>query len=183
MLNPHTRTYENHSGLTTLAESVEDSNFVTINVDGLPLYRSSSLELWPIMCIFSNNSPFVVALCCRNGKPSCVDTYLQDFLEYNVLRDRGVTHVDKLLKITFICDVRGLRHCCMLQCLMYGEHCVVFSLVRTPAATHMQHWRSLFSSVSCQILNRRRQFTAITSDILTISLHCGLCCVCLKTEF
>lgn len=47
-----------------------------VNVDGLPLYKSSSLELWPIICSFDRCKPFIVALYCGVGKPSGVEAYL-----------------------------------------------------------------------------------------------------------
>ncbi|KAJ7996429.1 hypothetical protein DPEC_G00236980, partial [Dallia pectoralis] len=43
-----------------------------INVDGLPLFRSSSTQFWPILGFVQNlpnHKPFVIALFAGNGKP------------------------------------------------------------------------------------------------------------------
>lgn len=48
-----------------------------INVDGVPLFKSSRKQLWPILClVFTQHSyyqPFPVAIFCGNGKPSSLE--------------------------------------------------------------------------------------------------------------
>ena len=87
-----------------------------VNVDGLPLYRSSSLELWPIMCSFNNCKPFIVALYCGVGKPSGVEAYVENFLEeYERLSNEGIKYYGKTLKVNimaFVCDAPAR---CMLK--------------------------------------------------------------------
>jgi len=57
-----------------------------VNVDGLPLFKSSGLEFWPVMCSFDKYDPFVVPLYCGFGKPKYVYTFLEQFVdEYNKL--------------------------------------------------------------------------------------------------
>ena len=66
-----------------------------VNLDGPPCtnHPTYRLQLWPILCSFGNYSPFVVALCCAKGKPSCVNTYMDNFLEeYSLLRETGTNH-------------------------------------------------------------------------------------------
>jgi len=50
-----------------------------VNVDGVPLYKSSSVQAWPILCMFDKVSPFIVAVFVGNSKPSNLD-FLHDFL-------------------------------------------------------------------------------------------------------
>jgi hypothetical protein len=56
-----------------------------INIDGLPLFMSSNVQFWPILCgIVSNDrasmEPFLVALYCGISKPISAGEYLEDFL-------------------------------------------------------------------------------------------------------
>ena len=50
-----------------------------INVDGLPLFKSSSMELWPILIQFGNFDPVAVALYGGHKKPP-----IEEFLKYFV---------------------------------------------------------------------------------------------------
>jgi hypothetical protein len=53
------------------------------NFDGLPLFKSSNMELWPILCLARPVSckPFVVGLYCGAKKPASLSDYLQEFVE------------------------------------------------------------------------------------------------------
>ena len=68
-----------------------------MNIDGLPLFKSSNKNLWPILaCIVENKNtntiPFPIALFCGNGKPSNCTDFLRDFLiEYKELNENGLT--------------------------------------------------------------------------------------------
>jgi len=53
------------------------------NIDGLPLYKSSSSSLWPIMCKIANSQefdPFTVGCYCGVQKPEDLEAYLSDFV-------------------------------------------------------------------------------------------------------
>ncbi|KAG7459049.1 hypothetical protein MATL_G00227080 [Megalops atlanticus] len=45
-----------------------------LNVDGLPLFKSSSLQFWPILGLLQGvvRKPVVIALFCGNSKPNCL---------------------------------------------------------------------------------------------------------------
>lgn len=83
-----------------------------INVDGVPLYKSSSMQLWPILCKVFNQpdiyKPFLVAVYCGKQKPSNVNNYLRKFVtEVNHLQDVGIRINDVFFEISikaFICD-------------------------------------------------------------------------------
>lgn len=92
-----------------------------VNIDGLPLFKRSSKQLWPILgrignidelfvaAKFKNSDPFVVGVYYGNSKPTDVADYLMDFVQeanslYNVgiFYKHGCSHA---LKISaFICD-------------------------------------------------------------------------------
>lgn len=88
----------------------ENNNFIklNVNVDGIPLYKSSNEQFWPILIKFSNFKPALVALYCGKSKPEPVEQFLKDFLEeYMHLSQDGVVVEGKRLGldiISFICD-------------------------------------------------------------------------------
>ncbi|KAL0150376.1 hypothetical protein M9458_054193, partial [Cirrhinus mrigala] len=97
--------------LKVLAQSpgfLEDRIDMCFNIDGIPLFKSSSLQMWPILCSFHAFAPFIVALYCGKAKPSPVQDYLSDFLqELQHLKEDGIVHGEKTLQVTvkaFICD-------------------------------------------------------------------------------
>ncbi|XP_072751963.1 uncharacterized protein [Anoplolepis gracilipes] len=57
---------------------------IDINIDGLPVSKSSSVDVWPILgrCIgLYDQRPFVIGLFCGTGKPEPLDSYLKDFID------------------------------------------------------------------------------------------------------
>lgn len=61
-----------------------DTLSLNINVDGLPLFRSSNSQLWPILGIVNearNKAPFIIAVYGGSCKPKSIDEYLFDFVE------------------------------------------------------------------------------------------------------
>lgn len=83
--------------------------YLTINIDGLPIYNNSNLEVWPILCgIFgSNRRPLAIAIYCGKGKPP-VSEFLAEFVgELDHALRNGVTingiHTVIQLKF-FVCD-------------------------------------------------------------------------------
>ena len=88
--------------------SRENVVVLNINVDGLPLFRSSNLQIWPILCSVQRFQPFVVALFCGTAKPASVSDFMSDFLEdVNRLQQDGIAFQDEILKVkvgSFICD-------------------------------------------------------------------------------
>lgn len=79
-----------------------------INIDGLPLFKSSKTQLWPILAKFHNSEPFLVSLFCGTGKPEPVEDYLQDFIqELDGLQKNGIVHEGTQFEVkinAFICD-------------------------------------------------------------------------------
>lgn len=53
------------------------------SIDGLPLWRTSGIGFWPILCRLTNcgdSTPFVVSMFCDNGKPPDLQSFLGPFL-------------------------------------------------------------------------------------------------------
>ncbi|XP_076280281.1 uncharacterized protein LOC143209033 [Lasioglossum baleicum] len=82
------------------------------NVDGLPLFKSSKKQFWPILCkIFHDPDiyrPFPVAIYCGDGKPTNIERYLEKFInEINDLQRNGIAIDSRRFTISikaFICD-------------------------------------------------------------------------------
>lgn len=55
-----------------------------VNIDGIPLANSSSIQFWPILCKINQSlyklEPFIVAVYCGQSKPSNIHDYLKDFI-------------------------------------------------------------------------------------------------------
>lgn len=80
------------------------------NVDGLPLYKSSSVSVWPLLAKIDNLKPsivFPVLVTVGSHKPHDLDFLKEAITEMNDLASDGVFHKGKRLKIIFsahICD-------------------------------------------------------------------------------
>ena len=88
------------------------------NVDGLPLYRSSPVDFWPILCrafVGSSITPvFPVGLYCGKSKPQSVDVFLEDFLrDINATLANGLYINQKHRAVaihSFICDAPARQY-------------------------------------------------------------------------
>ena len=89
------------------------------NIDGLPLYKSSGLNMWPIlMKIDSVFRPMPVAVFLGNGKP-----ILSKFLEKLVGELKTITsfglvcgsYIVKFAKILFVCDAPAKSYICEIM--------------------------------------------------------------------
>jgi len=117
--------------------SATNSVDLFFNVDGLPLYRSSSKQFWPILGkVFdsvnhtSGSNPFTVAIFHGTSKPMSVDEFLKDFVEEMcLLTEKGFHFVDRRYDIRvkgFSCDApaRAFIKCIKSHTGYYGcEKC------------------------------------------------------------
>lgn len=81
-----------------------------INCDGLPLYKSSAKQFWPILCKVHNTpdiyEPFPVAVFSGDEKPNNLSSYLSDFIkEMNKLTREGIIIEEQLFKVRIMCFV------------------------------------------------------------------------------
>jgi hypothetical protein len=52
-----------------------------VNIDGIQVFKSTDLQIWPILCQVNSSQPMIVALFVGNSKPSSVSVFLSDFVE------------------------------------------------------------------------------------------------------
>ena len=75
-----------------------------VNIDGLPLFKSSDVEVWPILGTVNGGDPFVIALWSGSGKPQSVLEFLKEFLtEYNTLCHSGIETADGVVEFELKC--------------------------------------------------------------------------------
>ncbi len=84
---------------------------IQINVDGLPLYKSSTESFWPILGLLSqehNPEPFVIGLWVGISKPKDTNEYIKAFVDEMVdIEANGIIYDDKTLQVkieNFVCD-------------------------------------------------------------------------------
>jgi hypothetical protein len=82
-----------------------------VNIDGLPLFKSSSGQFWPILAFIEElpkKDPFVVGLFYGTTKPKDVADYLGDFrAEMILLQENGIRYGDQVFDVrlsAFVCD-------------------------------------------------------------------------------
>lgn len=80
---------------------------IDINIDDLPISKSSSVDVWPILgrCIgLYDQRPFVIGLFCGSGKPEPLDLYLKDFIdELKVLQNDGINYNHQIFRVFIKC--------------------------------------------------------------------------------
>ena len=88
------------------------------NIDGLPLYRSSPVDLWPILCRViigdSYSKVFPVAIFCGKSKPKSVDEYMNQFVqEVFELTVNGLELKGTVFSVSihsFVCDAPARQY-------------------------------------------------------------------------
>lgn len=100
-------------GLTDylLNEKTPEEQVISLdfNIDGLPLAKSSNLQVWPILCnVVATKYIFFVGLYSGNSKPNSSNSFLRKFVtELNELTEIGFPFRNKMYKIeirAFVCD-------------------------------------------------------------------------------
>nr|XP_047131573.1 uncharacterized protein LOC124810559 isoform X1 [Hydra vulgaris] len=132
--------------------SIESNNnqlTIHINIDGIPIFTSSSTSLWPILgtLIEAGAIVFPIAIYCGDKKPNSIHEYLEDFLvEIKALTENGFTHENVKYDVklaAIICDApaRAFVKCikghngynCCERCVQKGEWCGKIILTHTSA--------------------------------------------------
>lgn len=75
-----------------------------VNVDGLPIFKSSDLEVWPILGSVNGGVPFIISLWAGSGKPESASEFLKEFLEeYETLCQSGIEIGDTVVEFELKC--------------------------------------------------------------------------------
>lgn len=88
-----------------------DEVVLQINIDGLPLFKSTTECFWPILALCAletKPAPFVIGLWVGTSKPNDANAFIQKFVEEMLrLQEMGIIHDGKKFKVSvgnFICD-------------------------------------------------------------------------------
>ncbi|KAJ8909796.1 hypothetical protein NQ315_015316 [Exocentrus adspersus] len=93
---------------------------ISFNIDGIPLFHSSTLQLWPILAEVKNvkSSPFAVGIFCGKSKPKPLELYLMDFItEVLHLLEKGFLFQGQKYSVeihSLICDAPARAY---LKCI------------------------------------------------------------------
>ena len=91
---------------------------ITVNVDGLPLHKSTNVQFWPIVCTLDTREAFIVALYQGDKKPNDVNEFLREFLqEFELLHANGLEFNGKHFAITLKCWVCDAPARSFLKCI------------------------------------------------------------------
>ena len=103
-----------------------------VNIDGLPLSKSSKSQLWPILRSFDKSEVFIIAVFAGTSKATSVEVYMTDFIqEVNSLQSNAILHNGRQIDFSlraFICDAPAR---CFLKCIIghtgyySSERCIV----------------------------------------------------------
>jgi len=93
-------------------EYTENTIRLLFNIDGLPLYNSSSQQFWPNLGLIVHDKydtkPFIVAVYSGDSKPKNINDFIKDFVqEVSYLVKNGLNIRQKMFKIEIIgfsCD-------------------------------------------------------------------------------
>ena len=86
---------------------------VVINIDGVPLFKSTSVQFWPILGMFHNCNgdihtlkPFAIAIFKGKSKPNCLNSYLGPLVtEINNLNNIKINGNNFSVRVkAIICD-------------------------------------------------------------------------------
>lgn len=146
-----------HFGLKSTLSKLLDQHRVShvelqFNIDGLPLFKSSSMQFWPILCsILGFKNVFPVGIYVGNEKPSDVNLYLSQFVdELNQILVSGLIIENRVVEIkvhSFICDAPARAYICCIKghsgyygcgkCISKGKY-VENRVVYTKAACNLR---------------------------------------------
>lgn len=94
-----------------LSQPCKESISIKINIDGLPLFRSSNMQFWPILGITDqifDSTPFPIGIFSGMSKPSPVNEFLKPLIdEVTSLEEHGIEHCGAKYQFSIsavICD-------------------------------------------------------------------------------
>ncbi len=149
-------------------DPIENTIYLDINIDGLPIFKSSSKQFWPILGRINgfnaSTNPFLVALFFGTAKPLPLDSFLEDFIAEmtTVCGEHGEgvlidgTHCTVAIR-TFICDAPAR---CYLKCIK--GHTGYFACERCQMKGTHQQGRVLYNDQDVYEARTDRDFSRLT---------------------
>ena len=89
---------------------------VNVNIDGLPLYKNGTDQIWPILCNVNGNpalKPMIIGIFHGKTKPKKVEDFLKPFVDELVpILQTGIVINNHKITVklrAFICDSPGFH--------------------------------------------------------------------------
>lgn len=111
---------------------------ISLNIDGLPLFNSTNMQLWPILGLVKNwnaHQPFVIGIFCGTSKPVPLVAFFKKFIdEYSYLKNGFFVNTSKYsVEIhSFVCDapakafIKSIKspggYACCDKCTEFGQY-------------------------------------------------------------
>lgn len=103
-----------------------------INIDGVPIFKSSGLSFWPILMRIANGNydqPFVVGIFSGTAKSNNIEEFLSEFVSDMVsVIDSGVTLDNQHFEVSLKCLIMNAPALAMIKCIKL--HCGYYSCPR-----------------------------------------------------
>ena len=99
---------ENFQSYPDSVKDSVDTLEISLNIDGIPLFKSSKSSLWPVLCGIMNLTPvriFPIALTYGKSKPKNLDFLHDTVRDLNVVLNQGLSCGSKVLKVSLRCVV------------------------------------------------------------------------------
>lgn len=133
-------------------DSSKDNIELVTHIDGIPLYRTSSMKFWPTLGCVHQRSIFIIAIFKGHDDPLDAKTYLKDFLD-EILP----YFVDGIL-------IHGKRYKFHLRCILADSPARAFILGLKRATGYFSCSRCTIKGVRCE---NRVCFPLIKDDNVT----------------
>ena len=107
-------------------ENAETDVHLQFNIDGLPIFKSSLIQLWPILAMVKapalNSKPFVCGVCMGRQKPPVkfLDEFVQEMVD---LMANGLEYNNRQFRVhlhSFVCDTPA--RCLIKQTKLYSGY-------------------------------------------------------------
>jgi hypothetical protein len=150
------------------------------NIDGVPLFKSTGAQFWPILCRFHTFEPFLVALFHGSSKPSPLEDYLEDLLkEIKTVTQTGLIVDGKHFTVNiqmFICDAPARSYLKQIK-----NHSAYFACERCTMKGTYESSRIIFTSGDVSSARTDEEFATFTykhhQHRPSILAEAGLSCV------
>ena len=89
-----------------------------VNIDGVPLHKSTNQAFWPLLCQIGRFHPFIVAIFYGKSKPNDIREYLEDFLDdYRQLHEMGFVYKGIRYNVNLRCWICDAPARSFLKCI------------------------------------------------------------------
>jgi hypothetical protein len=156
---------------------------IALNIDGLPLYKSSKVSAWPILCETLNTKlrrVFVVAFAVGESKPTDLDFLMETIIDLQSMLTHGLKMADgstmKIVLKAIVCDApaKAMVKATKQYSGFYGcDKCEIIGDYYMHRMTYPDHSNlTLRSDESFRRQTNKRHHTGITpfTNIITLNM-------------